>query len=52
MIYFGQKWLTGEVYRKLSHEDETLSLKGIGGLMNQLHKTKIELEHSFEHAHR
>ena len=51
MIYFGQKWLTGEVYRKLSHENETLNLEEIGDVMNQLHKTKIELERSFEHAH-
>jgi len=44
MIYFGRKWLTGDAYRELSHEDARLTPEVIAGIMNELRRTKIELE--------
>jgi len=50
MIYFGQKWLTGDLYKRLSSEDEPLSPNEIEDMMSQLHETRTELERSFEQA--
>jgi len=44
MIYFGHKWLTGDVYRELSHEGAKLTPEIIAGIMGELRRTKIELE--------
>jgi GT2 family glycosyltransferase len=44
MIYFGRKWLTGEVYRELSHEGARLTPEIVAGVMGELRRTKIELE--------
>jgi GT2 family glycosyltransferase len=44
MIYFGRKWLTGEVYRDLSHEGTDLTRETTAGIMDELRQTKIELE--------
>ncbi len=44
MIYFGQKWLTGELYRDLSHEGAKLTLERTSEIMRQLRQTQAELE--------
>jgi GT2 family glycosyltransferase len=44
MIYFGRKWLTGELYRDLSHEGAVLTPEVIAGIMGELERTKLELE--------
>ncbi len=44
MIYFGRKWLTGDVYRELSHEGAKLTPEIIAGIMGELRRTKVELE--------
>ncbi|MHC4511382.1 MAG: glycosyltransferase family protein [Planctomycetota bacterium] len=44
MIYFGQKWLTGELYRNLSHEGANLTPEWVSQAMNDLRKAQRELE--------
>jgi GT2 family glycosyltransferase len=44
MIYFGRKWLTGEVYRNLSHQGANLTPETTADIMDELRQTKIELE--------
>lgn len=44
MIYFGRKWLTGEMYQELSHEGARLTPEIIAGIMGELWQTKTELE--------
>jgi len=45
MIHFGRKWLTGELYRDLSHEGARLTLERTSAIMSQLRQTRAELEH-------
>ncbi len=44
MIYFGKKWLTGELYKELSYEGQDNTLETVSEIMNQLMDTKSELE--------
>ena len=44
MIYFGRKWLTGELYRDLSHEGAKLTLERTCGIMSGLREAQTELE--------
>ncbi|OHB77999.1 MAG: hypothetical protein A2Z25_11460 [Planctomycetes bacterium RBG_16_55_9] len=50
MIHFGRKWLTGEMYRDLSHEGARLTPEGISSVMSELRQARINLERSFDHA--
>ena len=50
MMYFGRKWLTGELYWELAHDGVTLTSEEINAMMSLLRETKIELERSFDHA--
>jgi GT2 family glycosyltransferase len=50
MIHFSRKWLTGEVYRELSHEGGTLTSERIDDIMSELRQTRTNLECSFDHA--
>jgi len=44
MIYFGKKWLTGELFRELSYEGQNNTPETVGDIMNQLMETRDELE--------
>jgi GT2 family glycosyltransferase len=44
MIYFGRKWLTGDLYRELASEGEALNPETTNTIMNELQQTLIELE--------
>jgi hypothetical protein len=44
MIYFGHKWLTGELYRNLSHKGANLTPEWVSQAMNDLRKAQRELE--------
>ena len=48
MIYFGQKWLTAEIFRDLAHEAATLTPEKICTVMSELRAAKIELERSLD----
>lgn len=50
MLYFGRKWLTGEMYRDLAPEAATLTPGKICTIMSKLQETKQELERSLDHA--
>ena len=50
MIHFGRKWLTGEMYKELSHEGGTLTPERIDYIMYELKQTRTNLERSFDHA--
>jgi GT2 family glycosyltransferase len=43
MIYFGQKWLTGGLYRELSREGPELTAEKIAGVMGELRRTQTKL---------
>ncbi len=44
MIYFGKKWLTGDIYRELSHDGTKLAPEVVRGIMDGLRQTRTELE--------
>jgi len=44
MIYFGNKWLTYELYKDLSYEGKNLDIENITSTMNELEQTAEELE--------
>jgi len=44
MIYFGRKWLTGELYRSVSHEGARLTSGRISAIMSELRETQTALE--------
>ena len=44
MIYFGRKWLTGELYQALSYEGARLTAERISAIMGELRQTQSELE--------
>lgn len=44
VLHFGQKWLTGELYKKLAHEGTNLTAEEIDSIMSELRQTRIELE--------
>lgn len=44
MIYFGQKWLTGDLYKRLAYEGKSCSPKIVSEIMAQYYKAKTELE--------
>ncbi len=43
MLYFGDKWLTGGLYRTLAHEPEKCSMQDISSFMAQLQQAKEQL---------
>ena len=43
MLYFGKKWLTGEVYKKLSCEGQNCTTETIDSIMTQLENAKAQL---------
>jgi GT2 family glycosyltransferase len=43
MIYFGEKWLTGDLYRKLSSEGKNCNAEVVDTIMAQLERAKSEL---------
>ncbi len=49
MIYFGQKWLTGELYKELAYEGKKFTTETINDIMSELKQAKIDLEHSCDH---
>ena len=44
MIYFGKKWLTGDLYRHLAYEGKSCSPEIVAEIMDQYCKAKTELE--------
>ncbi|MHC4559810.1 MAG: glycosyltransferase family 2 protein [Planctomycetota bacterium] len=44
MVYFGQKWLTGELYKQLSYEGKDYTAEKINAVMTELKQTKTTLE--------
>jgi tetratricopeptide (TPR) repeat protein/GT2 family glycosyltransferase len=44
MIYFGKKWLTGDLYREMAYEGKNYTPEIIDDLMNQLRDAKQKLE--------
>jgi len=42
MLYFGNKWLTGGLYRQLAHEPNKYSMQDISSFMSQLQQAKEE----------
>jgi tetratricopeptide (TPR) repeat protein/GT2 family glycosyltransferase len=44
MLYFGKKWLTGELFKELSYEGQNINPEMVGDIMNDLMETKDELE--------
>lgn len=44
MIYFGKKWLTGELFRELSYEGQDDTPETVSDIMNQLTEARDELE--------
>lgn len=46
MIYFGRKWLTGELYRDMALEGHRLTLERASAIMEQLGQTKDALENA------
>jgi GT2 family glycosyltransferase len=44
MIYFGKKWLTGQLYRELTKEADTYTLESIKKTMEELLQTEKELK--------
>ncbi|UCC97897.1 MAG: glycosyltransferase family 2 protein [Phycisphaerales bacterium] len=50
MIYFGQKWLTGELYQELSHKGAELTPEWVSQVMNDLQKAQAELEQMCENV--
>jgi GT2 family glycosyltransferase len=44
MIYFGKKWLTGELYREMAYEGKRYTSKIIEDIMNQLREATTKLE--------
>lgn len=49
MIYFGQKWLTGQLYEQLACDGENFTAEMIDKIMSELKKVKIDLEKSTNH---
>ena len=49
MLYFGQKWLTGELYKELAYEGKLFTTETINKIMSELKKSKSELENSSSH---
>lgn len=46
MVYFGNKWLTGGVYKSLAFEGKSCSSENVEDIMSQLLQLKNELEGS------
>lgn len=44
MIYFGKKWLTGRLYKELSHETENCETETVEKTMADMHETEAELK--------
>ncbi len=44
MTYFGEKWLTGELYRKMAYEGKSYTSEIINNIMNHLRDATIKLE--------
>ena len=44
MIYFGKKWLTGELYKEMAYEGNHYTQEIIEDYMNQLRKAKSSLQ--------
>ncbi len=50
MIFFGKKWLTGELYKEMAYEGKSYTSEITDDLMNQLRNAKNKLE-SFNNTH-
>jgi GT2 family glycosyltransferase len=51
MIYFGRKWLSGELYREMAYEGKNYTPEIIDNIMNQLRDAKSRLEnHDYTQA--
>ena len=50
MIYFGKKWLTGELYKEMAYEGKSYTTEIISRFMNQLRDAKSNLEND-GHTH-
>ena len=44
MIYFGKKWLTGQLYKELAHETENCTTESVEKMMANLCETEVELK--------
>ncbi|MBN2183400.1 MAG: glycosyltransferase family 2 protein [Sedimentisphaerales bacterium] len=44
MIYFGKKWLTGDLYKQLAYEGDQIHPAEIGRIMSELRESESELE--------
>ena len=44
MLYFGKKWLTGELYKELAYEGQTYTPETIESFMTQLKRAKTHLQ--------
>jgi hypothetical protein len=44
MIHFGRKWLTGELYRDMSHEGARLTLERTSAIMSEFRQAQSQLE--------
>ncbi len=44
MIYFGKKWLTGQLYKNLAHETENYTPETVNKIMTDLLETESELK--------
>jgi GT2 family glycosyltransferase len=44
MMYFGNKWLTPDLYKDLSYEGQKLNIEKIDSIMHELKETQKELE--------
>lgn len=42
MIYFGEKWLTGDLYKKLAYDGNDITPRKIAEVMNRLENSKMD----------
>jgi GT2 family glycosyltransferase len=46
MVYFGEKWLTGELYRELAYEGQRYTPQIVDKIMKEMKEARVELESS------